>query len=197
MKDPAEQWRQLAALYAEMGDTELRELRSSFDDLTELAQGVLRDELKKRALWDLPDSLEDESEDDAATPHSFEDLRLAGVLVREYDTAHEASLAVYVLDLAGIQAVMGESNGRFDLSLPFVKVAPENAEKAAALLDQPIPAGIRADHDAMRSLPDFEVPACPHCSWPEVLLDEVEPTNQWLCGECGHRWADPLPAKEL
>ncbi len=68
MKDPAEQWRQLTALYAEMGDTELRELKSSFEDLTELAQGVLRDELKKRALWDPPASVDDEREHAAATP---------------------------------------------------------------------------------------------------------------------------------
>jgi hypothetical protein len=195
--NPTEEWRRLNALYSEMVDTELLELRTEFPDLTEMAQDVLRDELKKRQLWDLPlpakDPLNESSDNDENEDDFFQDLRLGGVTVREYDTVNDAKLAGYVLDLAGIRAVTVQSNDSFDLRLPFVRVAPEDAEKAATILAQPISAKIRAEFEAMRNLPDFEAPACPRCSCSEALLEAFEPTNQWLCEECGHRWKDAAP----
>jgi hypothetical protein len=90
MRDPAEEWRQLHALYAEMGDTELLELRRDFGDLTDMAQGELRDELKRRQLWDMPlpqTEPADASHADSQTAYdSFGDLLLGGVTVGEYDT---------------------------------------------------------------------------------------------------------------
>jgi len=194
MKNPADEWRHLTALYAEMGDTELLELKASLGDLTEMAQGVLRDEMKKRELWDLPLPQKASPNKGAAKPHSLDDLRLAGVVVGEYDTVNEANLAEYVLDLSGIQAVV--VNNTFDLTLPSLRVAPDDAERAKVLLAQPISASVRADYEATRHLADFEIPGCPHCRCEEVLLEEVEPSNQWLCEECGHRWADAVPLIE-
>ena len=194
MKNPADEWQHLTALYADMGDTELLELKASLEDLTEVAQGVLRDEMKKRDLWDLPSLRRDSPEEGNAEPHSLEDLRLAGTVVGQYDTVNEANLAGFVLDQAGIQAVV--VNNTFDHTLPTVRVAPSDAERAMALLAQPISAGVRSDYEATRNLPDFEVPGCPHCHCEEVLLEEVEPSNQWLCEECGHRWADAMPLTE-
>jgi ribosomal protein S27AE len=197
MRDPAEEWRQLHALYAEMGDTELLELRRDFGDLTVMAQGELRDELKQRQLWDMPlpqTEPADAGHADSQTAYdSFGDLLLGGVTVGEYDTVKEANLAVYVLDLGGIGAVVGDGSRQFDLRLPFVRVAPEDAERATGILAQPISAQVRADFEATQNLPDFEVPACPRCSCTEVLLEKVEPTNKWLCGECDHRWQDAAP----
>ena len=46
--DPMAEWTRLTQLYGEMGDLELRELDPR--DLTEVAQQVLRDELRKRGL---------------------------------------------------------------------------------------------------------------------------------------------------
>jgi hypothetical protein len=194
MKNPADEWRHLTALYAEMGDTELLELKASLEDLTEVAQDVLRDEMKKRELWDLPLPQVDSPDEEDAEPHSLENLRLAGAVVGQYDTVNEANLAGYVLELAGIQAVV--VNNTFDLTLPALRVAPRDAVRATTLLGQPISAGVRADYEATRNLPDFEVPVCPHCHCEEVLLEEVEPCNQWLCEECGHRWADATPLTE-
>jgi len=48
--DPGREWLRLTRLYAEKTDDELLELAADFRNLTEIAQGVLRDELKKRAL---------------------------------------------------------------------------------------------------------------------------------------------------
>jgi len=52
--DPAEEWQRLTPLYGEMGDIELRELAAGIGDLTETAQQVLRDELKKRGIPERP-----------------------------------------------------------------------------------------------------------------------------------------------
>jgi hypothetical protein len=193
----AEKWRRLNALYLEMGDTELLELKSAFSDLTEIAQSTLRDELKKRNLWDLPlpaTPSSDSSRDDPENDYDrLGDLRLGGVTVGEYNTVNEAKLADYVLHLAGVRGTVVEGHGSFDIRLPFVRVAPEDAEKATAILAEPISETIRHEYEALRNLPDFEAPVCPHCSCNEVLLEAFEPNNQWLCEECGHRWVEPTP----
>jgi hypothetical protein len=193
--DPVEEWHRLSALYSEMSDVELVELRDAFDDLTDVAQDVLRDELKKRQLWEVKSSAEpsaDEQVQDAG-PSSSEHLRL-GVTVGTYDTTNEAKLAGYVLELAGIEAVVADASGSFDLPIPVVRVAPEDAERAAALLAQPISPETRAEFEATINLPDFEVPQCPQCKSEDVLLEAVEPNNQWVCDDCGHSWEDATPS---
>ncbi len=48
--DPATEWRRLTQHYKSLSDEELRELGSDPSDLTEVAQQVLRDEMKQRGL---------------------------------------------------------------------------------------------------------------------------------------------------
>lgn len=48
--DPAKEWQRLTDYYGERIDEELLELATDFDGLIEVAQQVLRDELKKRGL---------------------------------------------------------------------------------------------------------------------------------------------------
>jgi hypothetical protein len=50
--DPTREWQRLTRLYGEMSDEEVIELAAGFGDLTELAQPILRDEMKRRALGD-------------------------------------------------------------------------------------------------------------------------------------------------
>jgi hypothetical protein len=189
--DPVEEWQRLRALYAEMGEIELLELKEAFDDLTETAQGLLRDELRKRLLWDLP--IPPKAAPKGRKTRSFEDLSLAGTIVRAYDTVKEAKLAAFVLELAQIEAAVVDGQASFDLRPPSVRVAPEDVEQADALLAQPISAEIRADFDATLHAADFEVPVCPRCTSNGVLLEGVEPGNQWRCEDCGHSWKDAVP----
>ncbi|HUH63737.1 MAG TPA: hypothetical protein VLZ50_12090 [Terracidiphilus sp.] len=56
--DFAEEWQRLTRHYAQMCDEELRQLASQFGDLTEMAQQVLRDEMRKRKLDDPGDPRE-------------------------------------------------------------------------------------------------------------------------------------------
>ncbi len=48
--DRTREWQRLTAHYGAMGDEELQELAEAYDSLTELAQEILRDELRKRKL---------------------------------------------------------------------------------------------------------------------------------------------------
>ena len=50
--DPTREWQRLTRLYSEMSDEELLDLAAGFADLTELAQPILRDEMKRRSLAD-------------------------------------------------------------------------------------------------------------------------------------------------
>jgi hypothetical protein len=50
--DHAAEWQRLTRHYGDMGDEELSELADQFGDLTEMAQQVLRDEMRKRRLVD-------------------------------------------------------------------------------------------------------------------------------------------------
>ena len=50
--DPTREWQRLTRLYNEMSDEELLDLAGGFADLTELAQPILRDEMKRRGLAD-------------------------------------------------------------------------------------------------------------------------------------------------
>src|SRR5438270_13892069 len=107
-----------------MGEIELLELKEAFGDLTETAQGLLRDELKKRQLWDLP--IPSEAAPKERKAHSSEDVYLAGTIVREYDTVKEAKLAAFLLELAQIEAAVVDGQAGFDLRPPSVRVAPED-----------------------------------------------------------------------
>jgi hypothetical protein len=49
---PDQQWRQLTSHYAQMWDDELLNLASGYNDLTDMAKQVLRDEMRKRNLGD-------------------------------------------------------------------------------------------------------------------------------------------------
>lgn len=48
--DPIREWQRLTRVYGEMSDEELLDLAAGFSDLTEVAQPILRDEMKKRGL---------------------------------------------------------------------------------------------------------------------------------------------------
>jgi hypothetical protein len=193
--DPTEEWQRLTALYAEMGDLELLELKDAFEDLTDGAQSILSAELKRRQLWEVASPAKGEILEPARKTQRAprEALLLGGVTIRAYDTPNEAKLAVYVLELAGIQAVEAEGYGNFDLRQPCVRVAPADVDRSDAILSEPISPEIRAEHEAMLNTPDFEVPLCPQChSSDDVLLEAFEPNNQWVCDHCGHRWEDAI-----
>jgi hypothetical protein len=183
----------LAARYAEMGDTELLDLRADFEDLTEPAQQALRQELLNRKLWvnDAPPQppapppiRETEPRENSA------DVLLGGTSLCECGSTEQANLICYALGLEDIAAAVYRPESEFSISSPQVRVAPDEVEKARAILAKGIPDEVVREFENLPTPEDFVEPACPKCGATDALLESVDPVNQWLCESCGTRWQD-------
>jgi hypothetical protein len=216
-----EEWRRLTALYSQMGDIEIRELATQINDLTETAQQILRDELKKRGVSEKSSNSHSTSreavDDDSAEVHwDFEegsnqgtDDDLAGTRSVEYtwktglcrcDSIDEAAQRGEMLRRAGIESWVQRPGSRF--VVPWlelgvgdlqINVAADQLEEARAVLTQPIPQYIIDELKEDQSAPAFELPRCPKCKAEDPTLESVEPSNNWLCESCGYSWSDPVP----
>jgi len=227
--DPAREWLRLTSLYREMSDEELQDLGAGYSDLTELAQPILRDELKRRGLPDpamtrpvspqplsqpapmlefeerMPvfggwsqrlsgqnGELNDEESDtgEADLPHEYtwktELCRCGG--------SEEAWQFQEVLRLAGIESWIESPQGELDLTGPRVLVAADQLDEARAILARPIPQDI-IDQSKVKD-EGFVAPRCPKCGASDPLLESVEPTNTWLCEDCGARWTEASVSTE-
>lgn len=202
--DDPDGWHRLRDGYSQMLDDELLELNNQFDGLTDDAQGLLRNELSRRKLSAAPGAPSDvgeaafvldaaESEDEADTYFPSELLQMGGVPLCECDTTDEANFACFILTEANIESTIRDYAGRSDLRLPQVLVAPEDLEKAKQILSRADLAELRPRFEAELAIAsaDFALPKCPSCSSEEVLLKSVDPTNSWICENCGAAWREP------
>jgi hypothetical protein len=204
--DPAKEWLRLTQAYGEMGDIEIRELDAGRGDLTEVAQQVLRDELRKRALKPLPDHTdaprfaarpsppacscdEPASEDSEASqdgqPHEFTwKTQLCECLDRQ-----QAAQLAEALREAGIESWVQTPYSAFGVQYPRVFVAADQLEQAREIADRPIPQAIADDVDTEPA--EYQPPRCPECNAGDPVLESADPTNQWFCEACGAEWAEP------
>jgi hypothetical protein len=206
--DP-EGWQRLRDAYARMPNDELLELNSQFDSLTDDAQGLLRNELTRRKLSAAPalssEMNEVPSEIDAGVTEEKTNayfpadlLQMGGVALCECDTTEEANFVSFILGEERIASEIRRNEGRFDLRLPQVLVAPDDLEKAKQIVNSANLTELRPRFEAESAIAsrDFAPPACPTCSSEELLLETVEPTNTWVCEVCGTTWQDP-PVESL
>ena len=207
--DSIADWQRLTQLYGEMGDVELEELNASIGDLTEVAQQVLRDEMKKRGLNEpsvtrgaiespvrfapiesdsYVDSLTDEGDaEDGERPHEYTwKTLLCDCVDRE-----EAWQIRELLRQAGIESwIEGPGSRVWDgMSNPRILVAADQFEQARETASQPIPQAI-VEQSKMQ-VPDFEPPVCPGCGADDPILEGADPVNSWRCERCGQQWTDP------
>jgi hypothetical protein len=220
-QDPMEEWRRLTTLYSEMGDIEIRELANQINDLTDTAQQILRDELKKRSISEKslssPSTRREAVDNDSAAVHwdsredSYQDAddNVAEVGSVEYtwktglcrcDSIDEAAQRGEMLRRAGIESWVQRPGARF--VVPWlelgvgdlqINVAADQLEQARAIMTQPIPQDIINEIMEEESTPGYEIPRCPKCKAEDPTLESVEPTNNWLCESCGYTWSDPIP----
>jgi hypothetical protein len=212
--DTGKEWQRLTALYQEKNDEELLELADDFGNLTDAAQQVLRDELRRRGLT-LPQAPsaetvqkdprpvfgawsqaiaeqnrklereDDESRGDAPAEYTWK------TLLCTCDTREEAWQISEVLKRAGIESwIEAPAQGALDLSGPRVMVAADEVEEAHAIMARPIPQEI-IDQSKVR-VEDFVPPTCPKCGAADPLLRDVNPSNTWLCEVCGAEWSDAV-----
>jgi hypothetical protein len=210
----ADEWQRLTRLYADKSDEELLELSSAFADLTESAQQILRDELRKRRLpepasshlgaanrptfahWSpiavapSPRAITSAESGDTSLPH---DYTWKTLLCECRDQQHAWQISAVLKD-AGIESWIEMPRSELDLTGPRVLVAADQLDEARAIAERPIPQEI-IDQSRMED-EDFTPPSCPKCRAPDPLLLGVDPANTWRCDVCGAQWTDPVMSQE-
>lgn len=197
MAPPSEEQR-LERNYAEMSEEQLRTLAASASSLTDLAHIALQKEFERRRLTV---ELSDSTSKDVLEFHKL-------VTIRQFRDLPEALLAKGSLDSAGIECYLGDDNMvRMDWFISNLiggvklRVSPENAEAANAVLDQPIP----EDFD-VEGVGAYHQPRCPQCQSLDVTFEELNKpvayTSAWLrlplplqrkawrCLECKCEWEE-------
>ena len=191
----AEQFSGLTKMYGKMSDQELVELARGMEDLIEVAQSALKGELARRRLSRAVEELEpadalEEELDGVSLPEGYA-FRAPNHCVSEFDDEEDASAAALWLKSEGIESqVILPSSGRYAVRASMLAVAPGDAARMAELLAQPIPEEFR---EMLRNKDEYVVPTCPACGSDEILLEEVEPANKWVCDACGHAWVEDVP----
>lgn len=205
-----EGWRRLTALYAEMGDLEIRELADQINDLTDNAQQVLRDEMKKRGIgerraarnslsglhWDDREESDQSLDADVGATSSF--TWKTGLC--RCDSIDEAAQRGEMLRRAGIESWVQRPGSRFVvpwISEPGVgdiqiNVAADQLDEARAVIAQPVPREIIEMVEEAHSTPEYEIPRCPRCKAEDPTLESAEPSNNWLCETCGYAWSEQV-----
>ena len=222
--DPAEEWRRLTALYSEMGDIEIEELANQINDLTPTAQGVLRDEMKKRGIsgesntprlrtrqqpgsaevhWQREyDTAADHERDPSGEEEAIDYTWKVGLC--RCESLDEAAARSEMLRRAGIDSWIQRPGSQF--VIPWVdefgvgdiqiNVGADQFDQARMIVEQPIPLEIIDQLKEEAESPQYELPTCPHCGAPDPILESVEPSNNWLCESCDHTWSDPVHEDE-
>jgi hypothetical protein len=207
--NPNADWQMLAEHYREMGDGELLELAADIHDLTDVAQGVLRDEMRARGLGtpeavtegpvraedllaEVPDGPAEVHwethdrwlgpDDAAAMPGDGPPVEYSWkVPLAEFETGVEALQLAKALSRAGVESWL-------DRHAPRVLVAADQLEQAQTVAAMPIPQEIIEESAAQ--VPEFEIPACPSCGAPDPTLESADPVNCWHCDSCGNEWSE-------
>ncbi len=204
--DPRAEWERLMRLYAEMGDEELLEIAGDFGNLTETAQQVLRDELRK---WRLPQPAAKKQEAAQGGTAVFSKReKKAGVTAwatqaagdnardRDDEGPHGYTWKTTLCECESkgrawqISEVLKQAGIENWIEVSSVLVAEDQLDEARAIAEQPIPQEIVEQSEA--PVEDFEPPRCPQCGAEDPLLLGVDPANTWRCENCGEAWSDPV-----
>jgi hypothetical protein len=186
-----------------MADGELLKVAADSASLTNMARGVLQEEMNCRGLGFEP----------AEPPAGGKVVEARDVVtVRKFRDLPEALLAKGSLDSAGVECWLADDNlVRLDWFISnFVggiklQVRKEDAEAANEILDQPIP----EDFD-VEGIGEYQQPRCPECHSLDVSFEELNkpvafasayvglpiPLHRraWRCHECKHQWKDAASA---
>jgi hypothetical protein len=218
-KDPMVEWQRLTETYGRMYDAELLELAADSGNLTETAQQVLGDEIRKRGLAlprtaGAPRRADDPMLLRAATALDADPgaLELAAdtpdtdheadappeytwkTLLCECETAEEALQLAEALRHSGIESWI---EGRYGTYSPFAQVdqgAPRITVPADRLEEaREIAANPIPEEIVEQSkieMPAFEAPVCPKCGAGDPVLEGVDPVNSWFCEACENEWTE-------
>jgi hypothetical protein len=209
-EDPVRYWQDLSDNYRQMSDGELLQLAEKPEDLTDVAQQVLRDEMMRRAL-DVPRAENAASKgaamrldrpatvnwEPARARYQPRDEEKATDLPHEYtwktdlcecNTREEALDLALVLKNAGIDSWISTLESKGGMGGPRIQVAADQLDQAEAILAHYTPpAPVKEEEEAA----EFVLPVCPRCgSKEDAVLESADPVNAWLCEACGAEWTD-------
>ncbi|MGC2888141.1 MAG: hypothetical protein WB627_03680 [Candidatus Acidiferrum sp.] len=144
--DPSAEMQRLTALYGGMEDSELSELGTQADTLTEVSQLVLSDEMRRR-------SMEPPSPAAPVQPKaSREPIGPEPVMIRRYRDVPIAALAKSALDSAGIESFLVDQNlvqldWFYSNLVGGIKlfVRQEDAAEAIKVLDDVVPEKLESE----------------------------------------------------
>jgi len=202
--DPAGELRRLQELYGRMTDEQLEDLADSADELTNIAQDVLRSEISLRHL---KVALLDASQPEPQThiDHVAEDLIPKNLdLVEAYRawSKDEAQQAKSAIESAGVPCYLGPRNvenvsdfdGDFESGVQ-VRVPRVLLARAWASLKTKLPDKENVDTEE----PPIQY-KCPNCRSDEIVFEELEKESaeqpdfqaafHWHCDACGHQWRE-------
>jgi hypothetical protein len=214
--NPLAEWQRLTQLYREKNDDELLDLAADSADLTEVAQQILRDEMKQRSLdeprhgtselhepkrspassWapsiNAPAGGQPDAHDRRDQSNSSYELSWKALLC-ECDDREQANQISEALRQRGIESwieIPGSNSlySQLDLRSPRILVAADQLDEAREIVARPIPQEI-IDQSKLLT-PEFVPPPCPNCGAVDPTLEGVDPSNRWHCEACGKRWAD-------
>lgn len=207
--DPASEWLRLRDRYRQLTDDELIDLAQHSSELTEMAQGVLAQEISVRKLKLPP--LEKTSSKPQPKPggNKFEDEYAEDRKLAELTTVWSQRDALQLQNLlvdAGIPFFIGAEKATsvnevtssysdgipvsvMQIGLPW---AMELMSSYAPEDEPPSLKGEGAEDEAIH---------CPRCHSDDVIFDQLKdeplkdagvsaPKFDWTCGACGYSWED-------
>jgi len=193
--DPERERQRLADYYASLTNEELEHLAEEAGELTEIAQGALRNEMAQRPL-----------EFSLKKPAAAAEQELAEpVALRRYGDRHEAVTAESLLTEAGIPCFLADENmvrrdGFFSDAPGAVTLWVQRADAgaAAAVLDGSRPGSLEEEAE--------EIYRCPYCQSDDLTFEgnpdgstdanpEESPLveqhpRKWYCNACGKEWEE-------
>jgi len=198
MIDPEQEHHRLIQLYARMSEGELQMLAEDAASLTDVARQALQNEVVGRGL---NITLQD------FFPRDELNLREL-VTIRKFRDLPEALLAKGSLESAGIECFLLDDNMvRLDWFISnFIggiklQVAPEDANIASEVLDEPVP-----EIFDVEGVGEYKQPRCPKCQSVNISFEELNKSvaytsaylgvpillkrGAWKCNSCNTRWQD-------
>ena len=219
-RDIGNEWERLTRLYAEKCDEELSELAAGFADLTEIAQQVLRDELRKRGLRE-PQASDGKEADEkqrrfgrwreafaaddrefVADAHALEDGSSEDEQGEEGEVEYTWKTLLCTCDESEqawqIREVLQRAGIESWIEAPNANALDVMGPRVLVAADQLKEARAIAERPIPQEIidqsrvkvEDFVPPSCPKCGAMDPLLESVEPTNTWLCEVCNAEWSE-------
>ncbi|MCU1225582.1 MAG: Isoprenylcysteine carboxyl methyltransferase [Edaphobacter sp.] len=156
--------RRLNDLCSCQSDEQLLHLRYSYDELTEAAQETLRDELIKRNLWSIHETMEPGNNHPATLKggNHIDHFEAVSLAVWEGKSLEEGQAVCDLLKLGNIAATTQPLRTGGSRAVQ-VLVDRDDAEKALAFLSKEIPEEVLKEINSRLKSYDFVAPRCVSC----------------------------------